>query len=231
MERRNVTATTDLSSLGAPDGHTACGTAHTRREAPDELEGARPRDDLWHAPGGAAASGAASASPLNFEQVYEAHFDFVWRSLRLLGVRDEALEDAAQDTFAVVSRQLASFEGRSALRTWLFAILQRVAANHRRRRKRKQGPLTPFAEGNAAGEEPTPLAHVEAAEAARVVETFCAALDPDRRALFVLAVLEDLPAAEVAVALDVSVAKVYSRVHALRDGLKRALAQRGGNDD
>jgi DNA-directed RNA polymerase specialized sigma24 family protein len=42
----------------------------------------------------------------------------------------------------------------------------------------------------------------------------------------VLAVLEDLPAAEVSAALALPVAKVYSRVHALREGLKRALAAR-----
>src|SRR5262245_22149852 len=74
---------------------------------------------------------------LDFEDVYERHFDFVWRSLRLLGVPPEAVEDATQDTFSVVSRRLARFEGRSSLRTWLFAILQRVVANHARMGRRK----------------------------------------------------------------------------------------------
>ena len=159
---------------------------------------------------------------LDFEDVYESHFDFVWRSLRLLGIPDEALEDAAQDTFSVVSRQLAQFEGRSALRTWLFAILYRVAANYRRARRRKQSRLLPF--DDAASVEPAPDAHAEALDAARVIERFCAGLAPDRRALFVLAVLEELPAAEVAASLGMAVHKVYSRVHTLREGLRSALA-------
>jgi RNA polymerase sigma-70 factor, ECF subfamily len=219
MDRKNMTTATDLSSRVRSEGHATLGVARARvlREPPAVLG---PRS------GPTTLGGTGEASSLDFEQVYEAHFDFVWRSLRLLGVRDEALEDAAQDTFSVVSQQLARFEGRSALRTWLFAILQRVAANHRRRRRRKQNPLTQLSD--SPSDEPTPLAHVEAAEAARVVQRFCAALEPDRRALFVLAVLEDLPAAEVAVALGVPIVKVYSRVHALREGLKRALAERGG---
>jgi RNA polymerase sigma-70 factor, ECF subfamily len=209
MERKSVTATFLFPSTGPSEGALPAVPARGTRE--DE-----PREHP--------APGAIS---LEFEQVYETHFDFVWRSLRLLGVDDAALEDAAQDTFSVVSRQLGGFEGRSALRTWLFAILQRVAANYRRKRRRKLTALVPFAD--AAGNEPTPHAHAEAAEAARVVERFCAGLDPERRAVFVLSVLEELPAAEVSTALGLPVAKVYSRVHALREGLKRAFAARGSD--
>ncbi|MEO8183725.1 MAG: sigma-70 family RNA polymerase sigma factor [Deltaproteobacteria bacterium] len=161
---------------------------------------------------------------LAFDQVYDAHFDFVWRSLRLLGVADELLEDAIQDTFSVVARQLAGFEGRSALRTWLFAILNRVAANYRRTRKRKQSQLLPWVE--MASDAPGPDSRIEAVETARMVESFCSQLAPDRRALFVLAVLEELPAAEVAATLGMPINKVYSRLHALREALRSALRER-----
>lgn len=176
---------------------------------------------------GSAASTLAEpalAPRLEFDEVYDTHFDFVWRSLRLLGVADELVEDAIQDTFSVVSRQLAGFEGRSALRTWLFAILQRVAANYRRTRRRKQSQLMPLVEMASAA--PGPDSRIEAVEAARVVESFCSQLPPDRRALFVLAVLEELPAAEVAATLGMPVSKVYSRLHALRAGLRSALRER-----
>lgn len=173
----------------------------------------------------AAAGGQEAVAPLpSFDEVYEAHFEFVWRSLRLLGIPAESLEDAVQDTFSVVSRQLGTFEGRSQLSTWLFQILRRVAANYRRTHRRKQSQLTVLEE--APSHEPTPHAHVEAAEVARVVERFCSRLSPEQRELFVLAVLEDAPAREVSAALGVPVAQVYSRVHTLRDGLRRALAAR-----
>jgi RNA polymerase sigma-70 factor (ECF subfamily) len=219
MERKRVTTTIDLSSFGAAGALGSAARAAASRGVCAPADAPQPR----------AAAGAheAAATNLTFDQIYEAHFDFVWRSLRLLGVDQHALEDATQDTFSVVSRQLAGFEGRSALKTWLFAILQRVAANYRRQRRRKQAPLTSF--GDAPGPEATPHAHAEAAEAARAIESFCAALPAERRALFVLAVLEDLPATEIAATLGMPIAKVYSRVHAMREGLKRALAARGGS--
>jgi RNA polymerase sigma-70 factor, ECF subfamily len=165
---------------------------------------------------------ASVAEPVAFARVYEEHFTFVWRSLRLLGVADDALEDAAQDVFTVVSRQLDDFGGRASLRTWIFAIVQRTAANYRRKHRRKIKPLVPLGE-IVAGHEPTPHAHAEAVEAANRIERFCESLDPDRRALFVLSLLEQVPAPEVSRALAIPINTVYSRVRTLRAGLERAL--------
>jgi RNA polymerase sigma-70 factor (ECF subfamily) len=162
-------------------------------------------------------------APLEFERVYEAEFDFVWRSLLLLGVAPGAVEDATQDVFSVVSRRLGSFEGRSALRTWLFAILQRVAANQRRSVRRKQRQLEPLED--AVSQLPTPHAQIEAAESIDRVQRFCDTLAPDWRAVFVLALLEELPAPEVSQALGIPVNTVYSRVRQLREGLRRMLAE------
>jgi len=158
----------------------------------------------------------------SFEAVYEEQFDFVWRSLLLLGVASSAVEDAAQEVFSVVSRQLGQFEGRASIRTWLFAILQRVAANQRRTRRRKQQQLEPLGDGPACM-LPTPQARLEAAESIDIVQRFCATLDAERRAVFVLALLEELPAPEVSQVLGIPVNTVYSRVRYLREGLRRML--------
>jgi RNA polymerase sigma-70 factor, ECF subfamily len=183
---------------------------------------------LGAAPGASAADGAAElrvpggGGALDFRQVYVQHFQFVWRSLRLLGVPPESLEDAAQDTFAVVSRQLADFEGRSSLSTWIFAIGQRVAANHRRTRRRKLLQLRPLDEP-LPGNEPAPDAAVEAAQAARSIEAFVAGLDEPRRALFILALMEGVPATEIAALEQTSVNTIYSRIRLLRQELKAFL--------
>jgi RNA polymerase sigma-70 factor (ECF subfamily) len=162
---------------------------------------------------------APDPQPLDFARVYEAEFDFVWRSLRLLGVEPEAVEDAVQDVFSVVARRLGEFEGRSAVRTWLFAILQRVAANQRRRRRRKQRPLTPL-DDDVPSQLPTQHAHLEAAQSIDTVQRFCDSLEADWRAVFVLSLLEELPAPEVSQALGIPVNTVYSRVRQLREGLR-----------
>ena len=58
----------------------------------------------------------------DFADVYAEHFDFVWRTVRRLGVPERSLDDAAQDVFIVVHRRLPDFEGRSSIRSWVFAI-------------------------------------------------------------------------------------------------------------
>ena len=149
----------------------------------------------------------------------------VWRSLRMLGVPAEHLDDAVQDVFGAVARQLTTFGGKSSLRTWVFGIAQNVANNHRRTRRRKFDRLEALPDGVASA-EPTPQAHAEYREAADAVLDFCAALDETRRTLFVLGVLEGLPASEIAATLGISVSSVYTRIHGLRHELRQRLERR-----
>lgn len=176
------------------------------------------------------SSDGAAAPASDFARVYEDHFAFAWRSLRLLGVAEDVLEDATQDVFEVVSRQLAEFSGRSTLRTWIFSIVQRTAANHRRRHRRKVQQLVPLRDAIVAS-EPSPHAHAEALDAAQRIERYAATLAPDRRALFVLVLLEEVPAPEAARALGLPLNTVYSRIRALRAGLLRALGGGEARDD
>ena len=80
----------------------------------------------------------AERPALVFEEVYAQHFDFVWRTARRLGVGDLHVDDVVQDVFVVVHRKLAGFEGRSSLKTWLYAITRRVVSDHRRAQKRRR---------------------------------------------------------------------------------------------
>lgn len=162
---------------------------------------------------------------LDFEDLYARHFEFVWRSLRLLGVEEAALPDVSQDVFSTVARQLATFQGRSSLRTWVFGIAQHTASNHRRQRGRKQDPLQPLAETLVAN-EPSPHAQAEGREAADLIVRFCAELEESRRAVFVLGLLEGVPAPEIAALLELPLNTVYSRLHSLRQALRRRLEAR-----
>jgi RNA polymerase sigma-70 factor (ECF subfamily) len=184
-----------------------------------ELGAGFARDDRRGDAAGASGSGSAV-----FERVYEEHVTFAWRSLRLLGVAEDLLEDATQDVFVVVSHKLDEFAGRSSLRTWIFSIVQRTAANYRRRHRRKVEPLVPL-RAQVEGNEPTPQAHAEALDAVHRIERYAESLDPERRALFVLVLIEDVPAPEAARALGLPLNTVYSRVRALRLGLERALGR------
>jgi RNA polymerase sigma-70 factor, ECF subfamily len=163
----------------------------------------------------------ARTDTLKFEDVYAAHFGFVWRSLRLLGVSSESLPDVAQEVFGVVYRRLGEFEGRSALATWIFAIARRVAANHHRK-QRHLASVEPLS-GSEPSRDPTPLALMEAARAAEALVVFSETLDEERRALFVLALIEEVPVPELVEPLGLPLNTLYSRIRALRKALEDFL--------
>jgi RNA polymerase sigma-70 factor, ECF subfamily len=169
------------------------------------------------------AGGSATHSlPQNFAALYKEYFAFVWRTMAALGVAEPALDDAVQDAFVVVHRRLSEFEGRSSAKTWLFSIAHRVALNHRRRERRKGGlaELSPKLPCSA----PDPLEATEHRQSWRLVEHFLDGLDDDRRAVFVLCLLEGASAPEASEALGVKVNTIYSRLHALRAAFRESLA-------
>lgn len=64
-----------------------------------------------------------------------------------------AAEDAVQEAIAAAMRHAASFAGRSALKTWVFAILKNKIRDELRRRAR----LVPFSGSGGRDEEEEPL--------------------------------------------------------------------------
>jgi len=172
---------------------------------------------------------------LDFEAAYEAHFDFVWRSMSRLGVDPSAVEDAAQDVFVIAHRRLAEFEGRSSLKTWLFGIALRVAHDHRRaaRRKRGQG-FIPEAEADTASvadtAAPSPLESAARAEAVLRLEAILGELDDEKRAVFILAELEQMSAPEIAEAVGANINTVYTRLRAARREFNEAVARYAARD-
>lgn len=175
---------------------------------------------------GAGASHASDAElPDEIDRLYAEHFDFVWRSLRRLGVRSEELDDAAQDVFIVLLRRRAEFKGHSSHRTWLFGIANNVSHEYRRKRERA-GRMTPVNEDHLGALHDTrvsPLEQASSAQALRFVDAFLASLDEDKRNVFILAELEQMSAPEIASALSVKPNTVYSRLRAARQAFSEIL--------
>ncbi len=160
----------------------------------------------------------------DFAEVYADHFDFVWRTAKRLGVPDRLVDDAVQDVFIVVHRRLTDFEGRSSIKSWLFAIARRVARDHRRRVGRKErGQALP--EGLADARTASPLESAARAEARAILYEFLEALDDDKREAFVLAELEQMTVPEIAEATSANVNTVYSRLRAARQAFEQAVAR------
>lgn len=171
---------------------------------------------------------AAGAALGAFEDVYEEHFEFVWRSVRRLGVPEAALDDAVQDVFVVVHRRGSEFEGRSSVRTWLFGIVVHVARAYRRRRaiENAADPDT-LADPGPRGQE----AALEAAEAMRLLHEVLDTLDDDKREVLVLIELEEMTAPEAAEVLSLKLNTVYTRLRAARRDFDAEVARRAARDE
>jgi RNA polymerase sigma-70 factor, ECF subfamily len=180
---------------------------------------------------GNAASGLPGLT-LDFEGVYADHFAFVWRSVRRLGVPESAAEDVAQEVFVIVHRRLDTYEGRASVRAWLFGIVRGVVTNYRRTQRRARA----FADKERAeAEEPVsdwqPEERAEKAEAVRILYAVLAAMDEDKREVFVLAELEQMPASEIAEALGIALNTVSSRLRAARAAFKEAASRMRARDE
>ena len=178
--------------------------------------------------------GGPPARP-TFAQVYEDHFAFVWRTARRLGTPEANVDDVTQEIFLVVYRQLAKFEGRSSIKTWVFGIVRNVVRGHRRMLQAKH-PHTlragvgadPELLSEAPGETPECATQ---AEAVRLVDRLLEALDDDKREVFVLAELEQLSTPEIARALSVPLNTVYSRLRLARQEFAAAAARHRARDE
>ena len=137
-------------------------------------------------------------------------------------------EDVVQQALVGAVRGIASFEGRSSLKTWLFTILSNQAGKARRSRKLRQAtPLDAAGEAADAGARgaarTTPADTRSPAGSADVrmdVSAMLDALAPDHRDVIVLREIEQLSYEEIAVALGIPRGTVESRLFRARRFLR-----------
>ena len=157
--------------------------------------------------------------------VFDEHARYVIRTLRHFGVREADVEDVAQEVFVAVHRKLPEFEGRSKLRTWLYAICLRVASDHRRRAyvvRERATDNPPVDTGERTGDEAD-----TSLESRAFVQQLLGELDDDKRAVLVLYEIEGLTMREVAEVIGCPLQTAYSRLHAARDLLREAWERLG----
>lgn len=157
--------------------------------------------------------------------VIREYAPFIWRVLRHLETPENQLEDLCQEVFVVIFRKLPDFEGRSALRTWIFGICRNVAKTAARTRRRaRELPTASLPETAIAEGQTQALAHQELHT--RLQLTLRALPEP-MRLTFVLFEIERLSIAEVAEALGCGPSTAYSRLYAARTRVRDALERCG----
>ena len=186
------------------------------------------------APASPRASGSAPApsstgpgpNPLRptprFETVFAELAPYVMRMLPRLGIAPADIEDVCQEVFVTVHAKLPTFEGRSAVRTWVYGICLRVASNHRDRAyRRREQPRAELPVQTAAPGQERELSQQRTLVQ---LDAALASLLPAQREAFVLHAIEELDVKEIAEVQGVSKFTVYARLYAARKHLQASFA-------
>lgn len=150
----------------------------------------------------------------------EEHFEFLWRSLRRLGVPESDVDDAVQQVFLVAARKPIQ---PGAERSFLFATALRVASHARRtlRRRRESGDEVP----EQTDATPSPEDLVDQHRARVLLDEVLEALPLDVRAVFILFELEELTVVEIAAMLDLPQGTAASRLRRGRELFHQTVAR------
>ena len=160
-------------------------------------------------------------------EIYDRYHADVRRVVVRTLATNADVDDVVQATFLAVPRIAASFEGDGACRAWLCGVAVNTALRHRRGASRFVRMLSSFAwtQSHAAAHDP----ERDAASRGelRLLEGALADLAPKKRAAFVLVEIEGLSAEQTAIALEIPVATVRTRLFHAKKELRAAM-KRGG---
>ena len=141
------------------------------------------------------------------------------------------VEDVAQDVFVQVHRKAGTFEGRSTVKTWLYAVAINVCRDHQRHQRRAPQPapividaVEPLAELPDTSLDP--LEQIEQQERAALVREALETLTEAHRTVLYLRDHEDMTYEQMADALGVPLGTVRSRLHNARAVLADVLGRR-----
>jgi RNA polymerase sigma-70 factor, ECF subfamily len=165
-----------------------------------------------------------------FAKLVQDHSSLVYRvALRMLG-KDDA-QDASQEVWVRVWRNIRNFRGESAFTTWLYRITVNTCLSIRqkesRRDERELDDEMPYL-SEPSGGEADPEAAALNAERREEIETALQHVRAEHRAALVLRHMEGLSYAEIAQVLDVPDGTAKGWVSRGRAAMLVALAEQDG---
>jgi RNA polymerase sigma-70 factor (ECF subfamily) len=154
--------------------------------------------------------------------------------LRMVSSRELAA-DCTQDAFVKIIQGMHTFDGRSKLSTWMIRITMNVCLSKLRSEKlRRHASLDATTRTNDDHDETTfaqqlqssePQAHqrVEDARDRALLQRALTELDPEQRAILILADARGVPYEQIAQVLGIAIGTVKSRVFRARTALRDCL--------
>jgi len=167
-----------------------------------------------------------SVLPGELERMHPASFGW---ALWCCNHRREEAEEVLQTTYLKILEGTARFDGKSSLRTWLFAVIRRTAMERRRRqwlrgqifdRWQASQPEAPF--------PPDPETVASATESSRALLLALASLSARQRDLLHLVFYHDMTVEEASRILKVSLGTARTHFQRGKRQLRKILAETGG---
>lgn len=150
----------------------------------------------------------------------EEYFEFLWRTLRRLGVPEADVDDAVQQVFLVAARRVIQ---PGAERAFLFSTALRVASHARRtlRRRRESGEAVP----EQTDGTPSPEELLDQRRARALLDEVLEELPLDLRAVFILFELEEMTVVEIATMMAIPTGTAASRLRRARELFHETVAR------
>ena len=141
----------------------------------------------------------------------------LWRYARMLTGSDDAAWDVMQESWLAVLRQIRRLSDPAWFAVWACRIVRNKSADYIRSAIRQRQLAEELAERNSASSERNQADSSESlAEALR-------RLPPEQQELLTLKYSADLSVVEIAVVLDIPAGTVKSRLHYIREQLRRIM--------
>jgi RNA polymerase sigma-70 factor (ECF subfamily) len=141
-------------------------------------------------------------------------------------------EDLTQEVFLRVYRNLASFEGRSSLKTWIYRIAINTCQNEIRRRKRRPQPAEADIQtlANYLPSAITTESEWQKLNMRNQLSTAFAQLRPEEFDILTLRDVEERPYTEIAEILSINLSAAKMRAKRAREALKFNLYHLSGSE-
>jgi RNA polymerase sigma-70 factor (ECF subfamily) len=163
---------------------------------------------------------ATSAGEPWFRALFDAHFSYVWHTLRRLGIPARDLEDVTHEVFLGVYQRRDQLDPNRPIRAWLFGFCFRFAAGYRRLSRNRRELLD--AGHEPVDPRPSAVDHLVREETLSMAHQALETIELDRRAVFILHELDGCPIPEVARTLGIGVNTAYSRLRLARAEFTKA---------
>jgi RNA polymerase sigma-70 factor (ECF subfamily) len=156
-----------------------------------------------------------------FRAIFDREFDYVWASLRRLGVHGRDVDDLAQEVFILVHERMAAYDASRPIRPWLFAFALRCASDWRRLARHRSQSVDDL--DLRAGSAPAADETIALAEDRSLILRALDHIDLERRAVLILYEFDECPMKQIADSLGIPLFTAYSRLRVAREELTHAV--------